>query len=101
MPQKGRLEGHVLFFYFRERYSSIECAAILPAPIAEITVAAPVTASPPAKTPSFVVAPLSVTIIPPLELTESPSVVSLISGFGDVPIEITTVSTSIRSGRRI
>ncbi len=30
------------------RYSSIAFAAVLPAPIAEITVAAPVTASPPA-----------------------------------------------------
>ena len=34
--------------YFAEIYSSIERAASLPAPIAEITVAAPVTASPPA-----------------------------------------------------
>ena len=34
--------------YFFERYSSIDFAASLPAPIAEITVAAPVTASPPA-----------------------------------------------------
>ena len=35
-------------FYFPERYSSIAFAATFPAPIAEITVAAPVTASPPA-----------------------------------------------------
>ena len=35
------------------------CAAFLPAPMARITVAAPVTASPPAYTPSRVVRPLS------------------------------------------
>ena len=35
------------------KYSSIARAAFLPAPMARITVAAPVTMSPPAKTPSF------------------------------------------------
>ncbi len=34
--------------YLEEIYSSIALAAVLPAPIARITVAAPVTASPPA-----------------------------------------------------
>ena len=34
--------------YLDDKYSSMAMAAILPAPIAEITVAAPVTASPPA-----------------------------------------------------
>ena len=44
------LEGIIDEFktYFAERYSSIAFAATFPAPIAEITVAAPVTASPPA-----------------------------------------------------
>ena len=37
-----------LVAYFPLRYSSMLFAAILPAPIAEMTVAAPVTASPPA-----------------------------------------------------
>jgi len=35
-------------FYFDIIYLSIDAAAVLPAPIARITVAAPVTASPPA-----------------------------------------------------
>ncbi len=38
--------------------SSIESAAILPAPIARMTVAEPVTMSPPAHTPFFVVLPV-------------------------------------------
>ena len=41
---KSFIEMH----YLPERYLSMEAAASLPAPIAEITVAAPVTASPPA-----------------------------------------------------
>jgi len=49
-------------------YLSIEAAACLPAPIAKMTVAAPVTASPPAHTPSFDVASVSSsTTIPPHE----------------------------------
>lgn len=36
------------FFYFVFKYSSIAFAAFFPAPIASITVAAPVTVSPPA-----------------------------------------------------
>ncbi|WP_292371635.1 hypothetical protein, partial [Methanosarcina sp. UBA411] len=39
------------------KYSSIAFAAFLPAPIALITVAVPVTTSPPAKTPHLKVAP--------------------------------------------
>lgn len=35
-------------YYLLDKYSSIAFAAVLPAPIAEMTVAAPVTASPPA-----------------------------------------------------
>lgn len=46
-------------------YSSIAAAAVLPAPIARITVAAPVTASPPAYTPSRDVRPFSSAMIPP------------------------------------
>ena len=41
------------------RYSSIEAAALRPAPMARITVAAPVTMSPPAKTPFFEVRSVS------------------------------------------
>ena len=40
-------------------YSCIALAAFLPAPIADITVAAPVTASPPANTPCLEVIPFS------------------------------------------
>ena len=55
-----------LAYFFDIIYSSMAFAAVLPAPIARITVAAPVTASPPAKTPSLEVAPVaSLTIIPP------------------------------------
>ena len=46
-------------YYFALKYSSIAFAAVFPAPIAEITVAAPVTASPPAYTPSIDVRPSS------------------------------------------
>ena len=38
-----------MYYFFSLRYLSIAAAAVFPAPIAEITVAAPVTASPPAK----------------------------------------------------
>ena len=71
-------------------------AAFLPAPIARITVAAPVTASPPAYTAFLEVLPvLSSITIPPLLLTNKSSVVFLINGLGLVPIEIITASTSI------
>ena len=45
--------------FFAVKYSSIATAAFLPAPIARITVAAPVTMSPPAYTPGTDVAPVS------------------------------------------
>ena len=72
----------------------MEAAASLPAPIAEITVAAPVTASPPAYTASRLVSPSSSTTKPPLRLTSRPLVVFLISGFGLVPSAMMTASTS-------
>jgi len=52
-------ETRLLWLHFSFRYSSIALAAFLPAPIALITVAAPVTTSPPAKTPHLEVAPVS------------------------------------------
>ena len=45
-PRKPR--AFLYDYYFADRYWSIAFAATLPAPIAEMTVAAPVTASPPA-----------------------------------------------------
>ena len=69
-------------------------AASLPAPMAEMTVAAPVTASPPANTPSLLVMASSLMMMPPFLLTSRPSVVFLISGLGEVPIAMMTVSTS-------
>ena len=62
--------------------------------MAKITVAAPVTASPPAKTPSLVVAPLSSAIKQPLRFVSNPSVVERIKGFGEVPIAMIIQSTS-------
>ena len=54
-PYRRTAEGNAGHFYdwpgwlyFALRYSSIAVAAVLPAPMAKITVAAPVTASPPA-----------------------------------------------------
>ena len=44
----GKAQGGERKFQFLDKYSIIARAAILPAPMAEITVAAPVTASPPA-----------------------------------------------------
>ena len=60
-----------------------------------MTVAAPVTASPPAYTALREVSPSSFTTIPPHRLTSSPSVVDLIKGLGEVPIDIITESTSM------
>lgn len=57
MPKAGNSDSRlllfillrILYFYFLLLiYSSIAFAAVLPAPMARITVAAPVTASPPA-----------------------------------------------------
>ena len=47
--------GQALFV----RYSWMDLAALRPAPIASITVAEPVTMSPPAQTPSMLVFPVS------------------------------------------
>ncbi len=60
--------------YFDLMYSSMALAALRPAPMARITVAAPVTASPPANTPLRVVAPSSVATRQPLRLVSRPSV---------------------------
>ena len=57
-------------------------AALRPAPIAKITVAAPVTASPPAKTPSRDVAPISLASMQPRRLMFKLPVVEAISGLG-------------------
>ena len=83
------------FIFFDLMYSSIAEAAFFPAPIASITVAAPVTASPPANTPSRVVETVSSpTTRQPLLFASSPGVVERIKGLGDVPSAIITVSTS-------
>ncbi|MDE5860807.1 MAG: hypothetical protein K2H28_01275, partial [Ruminococcus sp.] len=71
-------------------YSSIAVAEVFPAPIASMTVAAPVTASPPAYTPFLEVRPFSSAIIPPHFCVSSPAVVDYISGLGEVPIAIIT-----------
>ena len=42
------ISAETVSVYFLLRYSSMAFAAVFPAPMAEITVAAPVTASPPA-----------------------------------------------------
>ena len=65
------------------------------ADLARITVAAPVTISPPANTPSFVVAPLSSSaMILPRFVVSMPGVVEATIGFGPVPIDMMTVSTA-------
>ena len=71
-------------------------AAFLPAPIALITVAAPVTTSPPAQMASREVLPVSssATMFPFLP-TSSPGVVNGISGFGLFPMLQTTASVFI------
>ena len=82
--------------YLLLKYSWIPFAAAFPAPIARITVAAPVTASPPAYTPSLEVAPVSsVATIHCLLLISRPLVVDEISGLGDVPRDMMTVSHAI------
>ena len=70
-------------------------AAFLPAPIARITVAAPLTASPPANTPLRVVCIVTSSAIKHLCLLASkPAVVLKINGFGEVPSDMITISTS-------
>lgn len=56
------------------RYSSMDLAAVFPAPIALITVAAPVTMSPPANTPGMDVCWFSSTKINPLSSVFSPGI---------------------------
>ena len=70
-------------------------AAVLPAPMAKMTVAAPVTASPPAYTFSRLVSPFSSAMMPPHFSVSSPSVVDLISGLGLVPKAMMTQSSSM------
>ena len=75
---------NLLRIYFVFKYASIPFAAAFPAPIARMTVAAPVTASPPANTPLLDVAPFSSSAtIHFLRFVSSPFVVEEISGFGD------------------
>src|SRR5450759_4953155 len=69
-------------------------AARLPAPAARITVAAPVTASPPANTSDFEVSPVWASATrQPFLFVARPAVVRVSSGFGVVPIASTTFST--------
>ncbi|MNY53055.1 hypothetical protein D3C86_1887810 [compost metagenome] len=71
-------------------------AAFLPAPMARITVAAPVTTSPPAYTRGLLVSMVaSSTIMPPQRWVERPGVVERISGLGLWPMAIMTVSSSM------
>src|SRR5664279_2961168 len=70
------------------KYSLIDLAALRPAPMARITVAPPVTMSPPAKTPGFEVARSSFAEIYPRLVTASPGVVDWINGFAEVPAAI-------------
>ena len=67
-------------------YSNIPWAARRPAPMARITVAAPVTISPPANTPGIEVMPVrsSVSMYPHL-LVRRPGVVCAMMGFAVVP----------------
>ena len=85
------LSCHLLLFLI---YLSIAFAAVLPAPMARMTVAEPVTASPPAYTPCLVVSPVSSAIRQPLPSASRPPVVFRSRGFGDVPTAIMTCSTS-------
>ena len=62
----------------------MDFAPSLPAPMARMTVAAPVTASPPAYTAWREVRPSSLTMMPPFLLTSRPLVVDLISGLVDI-----------------
>ena len=66
-------------------YSSMARAARRPAPMARITVAAPVTASPPAKTPARVVRPSASAVRHPRRSVSNPEVVAANSGLGDDP----------------
>ena len=76
-------------------YYDIAAAAFLPAPMARITVAAPVTASPPAKTPGRVVAPFSSATRQPRRFVSSPAVVLAMRGLGEVPNDMIDGHTSL------
>ena len=68
----------IAFFYqiFINSFSSF-----LPAPIAKITVAAPVTISPPAKTPSFVVFPVIAPHSPSENSNQKPAPLPSLQGY--------------------
>ena len=70
-------------------------AAVRPAPIARITVAAPVTASPPARRPCGSVVPRSSAVMQPRRVVSRPAVVAASSGLGEVPSAMITTSHSI------
>jgi len=73
----------------------MDCAALRPAPIAEMTVAPPVTISPPANTPGMDVSSVSgFTASVCLEENSSPGVF-LSKGFVLLPIAITALCISI------
>ena len=90
----GEFSYHRVNNYLFWKASSMALAAVLPAPIARMTVAAPVTASPPAYTLGREVRPSSLTTMPPLRLISRPLVVDLIRGLGLVPRDMMTQSTS-------
>src|SRR5690606_10410625 len=76
-----------------DKYSWIAVAARRPAPIAKMTVAPPVTMSPPANTPVRLVRPVaSSTTIVPLSDVVSPGVRARV-GLGAFPTAITATST--------
>ena len=62
---KGKSQKKRLTYFLSVRYSCIALAARLPAPMALMTVAAPVATSPPAYTPSKLVFPTSLTHMVP------------------------------------
>ena len=70
-------------------------ADFLPAPIARITVAAPVMASPPAYRRGTDVSPFSSATMVPLGLNSSDAKLFLMIGFGDVPRATMTSSHSM------
>ena len=82
-------------FYLFSRYSRMDAAAFLPEPMARMTVAEPVTASPPANTPLRLVAVVSSAMMQPCLSESRPSVVERIRGLGRVPRAMMTVSHSM------
>ena len=59
VERQREFESERRAYHPRVRYWCMESEAFLPAPIARMTVAEPVTISPPAHTPFFVVLPVS------------------------------------------